>query len=65
MINKPPIYSGVKEFISKQKILFTTPGHNGKVILNSKNFCKLDAASTFETDNMDNPKLLTEYVTRR
>lgn len=56
MINKPPIYSGVKEFISKQKILFTTPGHNGKVILNSKNFCKLDAASTFETDNMDNPK---------
>lgn len=56
MIIKPPIYSGVKEFISKQRILFTTPGHNGKVILNSKNFCKLDAASTFETDNMDNPR---------
>lgn len=56
MISKPPIYSGVKGFISKQRILFTTPGHNGKVILSSKNFCKLDAASTFESDNPDNPK---------
>ena len=52
---KPPIYTGVKKFISKQRTLFTTPGHNGKVILNSRNFCKLDAASTFETDNLDTP----------
>ena len=59
MIIKPPIYSGVKEYISKQRIMFNTPGHNGKVILNSKNFCKLDAASTFETDKPDNP---TGYI---
>lgn len=59
MIIKPPIYTGVKTFISKQRILFNTPGHNGKVILNSKNFCKLDAASTFETDKPDNP---TGYI---
>lgn len=52
---KPPIYTGVKKFISKQRIMFTTPGHNGKVILNSRNFCKLDAASNFETDNLDTP----------
>lgn len=59
MIIKQPIYTGVKGFVSKQRILFNTPGHNGKVILNSKNFCKLDAASTFETDNPDNP---TGYI---
>lgn len=53
---KPPIYTGVKKYISKQRVLFTTPGHNGKVILNSKNFCRLDAASSFETDTLDTPK---------
>lgn len=53
------IYSGIKGFIAKQKILFTTPGHNGKVIISSKNFCKLDVASNFETDSPDNP---TSYI---
>ena len=53
---KAPIYNEIKKYISKQKTLFTTPGHNGKVILNSKNFCKLDASSNFESDKLDIPK---------
>ncbi len=53
---KAPIYNEIKKNISKQRTLFTTPGHNGKVILNSKNFCKLDASTNFESDKLDIPR---------
>lgn len=53
---RPPIYSGLMRYISKQRIQFTSPGHKGKVRMRPDSLCRLDVSNPAETDELNNPK---------
>ncbi len=51
---KPPIYSLLTKYISKQRIKFCTPGHKGKIRMRTDNLCRIDVENIPRRDSDTN-----------